>query len=110
MSSRSTTSATSCCSRVPFPAPREPSRLCERRCRSVADRLTAELYSADGTRTGDGDLNPDTFGIEPNMAVMYQVVNAQRAAARAGTHSTKTRAEVSGGGRKPWRQKGLGRA
>lgn len=76
----------------------------------MADRLTAELYSADGTRTGEVDLNPDIFGIEPNMAVMYQVVNAQRAAARAGTHSTKTRAEVSGGGKKPWRQKGLGRA
>jgi len=61
-------------------------------------------------RTGDVDLNPDIFGIEPNVAVMHQVVTAQLAAARAGTHSTKTRAEVSGGGKKPWRQKGLGRA
>jgi len=76
----------------------------------VADQVTAELYSADGTRTGEVDLNPDIFGIEPNMAVMHQVVTAQLAAARAGTHSTKTRAEVSGGGKKPWRQKGLGRA
>jgi large subunit ribosomal protein L4 len=72
--------------------------------------LTAELYTADGKRTGDVDLNPSIFGIEPNMDVMHQVVTAQRAAARAGTHSTKTRAEVRGGGRKPWRQKGLGRA
>ena len=71
---------------------------------------TAELYSADGKRTGEVDLNPDIFGIEPNMDVMHQVVTAQQAAARAGTHSTKTRAEVRGGGRKPWRQKGLGRA
>jgi large subunit ribosomal protein L4 len=50
------------------------------------------------------------FGIEPNVPVMHQVVTAQLAAARSGTHSTKTRAEVSGGGAKPWRQKGTGRA
>jgi len=72
--------------------------------------VTAELYTADGSRAGDVKLNPDIFGIKPNMDVMHQVVTAQRAAARAGTHSTKTRAEVRGGGRKPWRQKGLGRA
>jgi large subunit ribosomal protein L4 len=76
----------------------------------MADRLTAELYSADGAPVGEVDLNPDIFGIEPNMAVMHQVVTAQLAAARAGTHSTKTRAEVRGGGKKPWAQKGLGRA
>ncbi|MEN8235865.1 MAG: 50S ribosomal protein L4 [Actinomycetota bacterium] len=76
----------------------------------MAEKLTAELYTADGNRSGDVDLNPDIFGIEPNAAVMHQVVNAQLAAARAGTHSTKTRSEVRGGGRKPWRQKGLGRA
>ncbi len=76
----------------------------------MADQLTAELYTADGTRSGEVDLNPDIFGIEPNEAVMHQVITAQLAAARAGTHSTKTRAEVRGGGRKPWRQKGLGRA
>src|ERR687894_238034 len=56
------------------------------------------------------DLDPSVFGIEPNVGVMHQVVTAQLAAARAGTHSTKTRAEVSGGGAKPWRQKGTGRA
>ncbi|MFB3050122.1 MAG: 50S ribosomal protein L4 [Acidimicrobiia bacterium] len=72
--------------------------------------LIAELYTAAGERAGDVELNPDIFGIEPNMEVMHQVVTAQLAAARAGTHSTKTRAEVRGGGRKPWRQKGLGRA
>jgi len=76
----------------------------------VPNTLTAELYTADGTRTGEVDLNPDIFGIEPNLSVMHQVVTAQLAAARAGTHSTKTRAEVRGGGKKPWRQKGLGRA
>lgn len=72
--------------------------------------LTADLFSADGTRQGTVELSESIFGIEPNVAVMHQVVTAQLAAARAGTHSTKTRAEVRGGGRKPWRQKGLGRA
>ncbi len=76
----------------------------------MADKLTADLYSADGKKTGTVDLNADIFGIEPNTAVMHQVVTAQLAARRAGTHSTKTRGEVRGGGRKPWRQKGLGRA
>ncbi len=76
----------------------------------MAEKLTAELYTADGTSKGTVDLNPDVFGIEPNTAVMHQVVTAQLAAKRAGTHSTKTRAEVRGGGRKPWAQKGLGRA
>jgi len=76
----------------------------------MADNLTAPLYSADGAERGSVDLNPDIFGIEPNTAVMHQVVTAQLAAKRAGTHSTKTRAEVRGGGAKPWRQKGLGRA
>jgi large subunit ribosomal protein L4 len=56
------------------------------------------------------DLPEAIFGIQPNLPVMHQVVTAQLAAARSGTHSTKTRAEVSGGGAKPWRQKGTGRA
>jgi large subunit ribosomal protein L4 len=56
------------------------------------------------------DLDPQVFGIEPNTAVMHQVVTAQLAARRAGTQSTKTRAEVAGGGAKPWKQKGTGRA
>jgi large subunit ribosomal protein L4 len=55
-------------------------------------------------------LDPELFGIEPNVAVMHQVVTAQLAARRAGTQSTKTRAEVAGGGAKPWKQKGTGRA
>jgi len=68
------------------------------------------MKTADG---GDGrsiELPDDVFGIEPNTAVMHQVVTAQLAAKRSGTHSTKTRAEVRGGGAKPWRQKGTGRA
>ncbi len=56
------------------------------------------------------DLPAGIFGIQPNVPVMHQVVTAQLAAARSGTHSTKSRAEVSGGGAKPWRQKGTGRA
>jgi large subunit ribosomal protein L4 len=76
----------------------------------MADKLTADLYNADGKKQGTVELAPEIFGIEPNTAVMHQVVTAQLAAARAGTHSTKTRSEVRGGGRKPWRQKGLGRA
>jgi large subunit ribosomal protein L4 len=76
----------------------------------MADKLTADLYTADGSKQGTIELKAEIFGIEPNTAVMHQVVTAQLAAARAGTHSTKTRAEVRGGGRKPWRQKGLGRA
>lgn len=59
-----------------------------------------------GTVTGPDHL----FGLEPNVAVMHQVVTAQLAARRQGTHKTKTRSEVAGGGRKPWRQKGTGRA
>jgi large subunit ribosomal protein L4 len=76
----------------------------------MTDKLKADLYNADGKLQGTVDLAPEIFGIEPNTAVMHQVVTAQLAAARAGTHSTKTRSEVRGGGRKPWRQKGLGRA
>lgn len=76
----------------------------------MADTLTAPLFTADGTESGTVDLDEAIFGIEPNVAVMHQVVTAQLAARRAGTHSTKTRAEVRGGGAKPWRQKGLGRA
>ena len=63
-----------------------------------------------GRKTGSVDLDPEVFGIEPNVAVMHQVVTAQLAARRRGTQSTKTRSEVRGGGGKPWRQKGTGRA
>ncbi len=76
----------------------------------MPETLTAELYTAGGDAQGTVELNPDIFGIEPNTAVMHQVVTAQLAAARSGTASTKTRGEVRGGGKKPWRQKGTGRA
>ena len=76
----------------------------------MADTPMAQTYNSAGDHTGEKALDADLFGIEPNIAVMHQVVTAQRAAARSGTANTKTRAEVRGGGRKPWRQKGLGRA
>ena len=63
-----------------------------------------------GAAAGKADLDDAIFGIEPNVGVMHQVVNAQLAARRAGTHKTKTRSEVRGGGAKPWKQKGTGRA
>lgn len=72
--------------------------------------LTAPLYSASGEAKGSIELDPTIFGITPNLDVLHQVITAQMAGARAGTQSTKTRGEVRGGGRKPWRQKGLGRA
>ncbi len=69
-----------------------------------------DVKTRDGGRSSSVELHERVFGIEPNVGVMHQVVTAQLAAARAGTHSTKTRGEVSGGGAKPWRQKGTGRA
>ncbi len=72
--------------------------------------IRAPLFNSDGIQSGDVKLDAEIFGIEPNMAVLHQVVTAQLAGKRAGSASTKTRSEVRGGGRKPWRQKGLGRA
>jgi large subunit ribosomal protein L4 len=71
---------------------------------------TVTRRSQEGAELGPVDLDPATFGIVPNQDVLHQVVTAQLAAARAGTQSTKTRAEVRGGGAKPFRQKGTGRA
>lgn len=68
------------------------------------------LYSMDGTAVGDIDLSDDIFGVEVNHHVMHQVVKMQLANKRQGTQSALTRAEVRGGGAKPWRQKGTGRA
>lgn len=68
------------------------------------------LYNQAGSQVGEIELRDSVFGIEPNNHVLFEAVMAQRASLRQGTHKTKTRAEVSGGGRKPWRQKGTGRA
>ncbi|HEX9706251.1 MAG TPA: 50S ribosomal protein L4 [Steroidobacteraceae bacterium] len=69
-----------------------------------------QVHSQSGETAGSVTLDDSVFGTQVNVPVMHQVVVAQLAAARAGTHSTKRRGEVSGGGRKPWRQKGTGRA
>lgn len=71
---------------------------------------TVALKRRDGSDAGSVELDASVFGVQPNIPVMHQVVTAQLAAARAGTQSTLTRAEVSGGGAKPWRQKGTGRS
>jgi large subunit ribosomal protein L4 len=71
---------------------------------------SVEIRTSSGQAQGSVDLDPAVFEVTPNVAVMHQVVVAQLAAARSGTQATQTRAEVSGGGRKPWRQKGSGRA
>lgn len=68
------------------------------------------IKNAEGAQVGEADLSSDVFGIEPNIPVIHQVVVCQDASARQGTHSTKNRHEVSGGGAKPYRQKGTGRA
>ncbi len=81
-----------------------------RKERPAPTRRSANRYDASGEKLGEVDLEPSIFGIEPNEAVLHQVVTAQLAAARSGTQSTKTRAEVRGGGAKPYRQKGTGRA
>ena len=71
---------------------------------------TIDIKNVSGEVAGSAELAPSVFGIEPNVPVMHQVVRAQRAAWRQGTSNTKTRGQVSGGGKKPWRQKGTGRA
>lgn len=72
--------------------------------------LNVKVLNQSGKEVSKLTLNEQVFGIEPNTQVLYDVVNVQRAATRQGTHSTKTRTEVSGGGKKPYRQKGTGRA
>ncbi|RHW36250.1 50S ribosomal protein L4 [Lysinibacillus yapensis] len=68
------------------------------------------VLSQTGASVGEIELNDAVFGIEPNEAVLFDAVVAQRASLRQGNHKVKTRSEVAGGGRKPWRQKGTGRA
>ena len=71
---------------------------------------TIEIKTAEGKKASTAELADSVFGIEPNIPVMHQVVRMQRASWRAGTHDTKTRGQVRGGGKKPWRQKGTGHA
>ena len=76
----------------------------------MADLEVSVLDSRSGKSAGKVTLDAEFFGIAPNVSVMHQVVTAQLGARRQGTHNTKTRSEVRGGGSKPWRQKGTGRA
>ena len=71
---------------------------------------TIEMKDASGKKVKDAELSAAVFEIEPNVHVMHEVVRSQRAARRQGTHDTLTRGQVRGGGKKPWRQKGTGRA
>lgn len=68
------------------------------------------IYDMTGAKTGEMELNDSVFGVEINEALVHQAVVMQMASQRQGTHATKTRAMVRGGGRKPWKQKGTGRA
>jgi large subunit ribosomal protein L4 len=87
-----------------------PGASVRKRERPEPNARQVDRRAADGTVLGQVDLDPEWFGLETNTALMHQVVVAQLAAARSGTQSTKTRAEVAGGGAKPFRQKGMGRS
>ncbi|BDA64832.1 50S ribosomal protein L4 [Actinomyces capricornis] len=76
----------------------------------MTEALTVDIVDSKGVKTGSVDLPAEIFDTELNIPLMHQVVVAQLAAARQGTHATKTRGAVRGGGRKPYRQKGTGRA
>lgn len=76
----------------------------------MSETLKVDVLDAKGNKTGTAELPAEIFDAATNVPLIHQVVVAQQAAARQGTHATKTRGEVSGGGAKPWRQKGTGRA
>ncbi len=69
-----------------------------------------DVLKVDGSKSGSVELNDAVFAIEPNNSVLFEAINLQRASLRQGTHAVKNRSAVRGGGRKPWRQKGTGRA
>src|SRR6201991_2834305 len=77
---------------------------------AVEDARVIDVYTPAGETDGTVELPAAIFGVQANIALMHQVVVAQQAAGRQGTHATKTRGDVRGGGRKPYRQKGTGRA
>ena len=72
----------------------------------MSDVINVDIVDSKGEKTGTAALPAEIFDVETNIALMHQVVTAQLAAARQGTHATKTRGMVRGGGRKPYRQKG----
>ena len=76
----------------------------------MADTLTVDVIDAEGKKAGTTELPAEVFDVQTNVPLIHQVVVAQLAAARQGTHSTKNRGDVRGGGKKPHKQKGTGRA
>lgn len=76
----------------------------------MSESLKVDVLGVDGNKAGTVDLPAEIFDVQTNIPLIHQVVVAQQAAARQGTHATKTRGQVRGGGIKPWRQKGTGRA
>jgi len=76
----------------------------------MADTISLKVYKQDGSEVSTIDLAKNVFGVEPNEATMYDAVLVERSNSRQATAKAKKRHEVSGGGRKPWRQKGTGRA
>jgi len=76
----------------------------------MSESLKVDVFGVDGNKSGTAELPAELFDVQTNIPLIHQVVVAQQAAARQGTHATKTRGEVRGGGIKPWRQKGTGRA
>lgn len=74
------------------------------------EKIILKKYAKDGKEAGQIEVSPEVFGIEPNVHVLHQAVRRELANGRAGTANTKTRSEVRGGGKKPWKQKGTGRA
>jgi large subunit ribosomal protein L4 len=81
-----------------------------RQKKAAADEGTVAVYNVQNEKVGDVSLRAEVFAVEVNEHLLYEAVKQYRAGARAGTHMTKNRALVSGSGRKPWRQKGTGRA
>jgi large subunit ribosomal protein L4 len=77
---------------------------------AASEKSSATVYDRDGKESGTIELPPSVFNVPVNEAVLHQAVRRQQANDRQGTHETKTRGEVSGGGKKPWKQKGTGRA
>ncbi|MGA4508872.1 50S ribosomal protein L4 [Propionibacteriaceae bacterium G1746] len=76
----------------------------------MSESRNVDILSTEGKKAGQAELPAELFDVQTNVPLIHQVVVAQQAAARQGTHSTKTRGDVRGGGIKPWRQKGTGRA
>ena len=91
-------------------ARKKPKGKAEAEAAAVATGTTVQVVDNENKKVGDLALRPDVFGVRVNAHLLYEAVKEYRARARRGTHATKNRALVSGSGRKPWRQKGTGRA